>query len=200
MIKYFGVVDPARRLETELVETYRISGGSLEALVRGVVRSPEFWSDDSRWSLIKSPVQLAVGACRQLEISEPPLAEIGSWLIASGQKLFDTPNFGDGGWPGQQAWVSPPDRLAVRYQLGFVLSGRSPQLGLTATGAGTATTAPVPGKALNGTSASDLLTRLDPAPGVDRAEIDRRLAARGKATGASDAVRHIVATPQYQLA
>ena len=145
-------------------------------------------------------MQLAVGACRQLEISEPPLAEIGSWLIASGQKLFDTPNFGDGGWPGQQAWVSPPDRLAVRYQLGHVLSGRSPQLGLTATGAGPATTEPVAGKALTAASAADLLGRLDPAPGVDRADVDRRLTAGGKGRGASDAVRHIVATPQYQLA
>ena len=51
-------------------------------------------------------------------ITEPPLAEISRWLVATGQTLFDTPNFGDGGWPGQEAWVTPPDRLAVRYQLG----------------------------------------------------------------------------------
>ena len=200
LIEYFGVVDPAKRLEGQLVETYRATDGSIEALVKQIVRAGEFWSDDSRWSLIKSPVHLAVGACRQLEISEPPLAGIGAWLIASGQKLFDTPNFGDGGWPGQRAWVTPPDRLAVRYQLGVILSGRSPELGFTATGAAAGIGSDVPGNAVRGASTGALLARLDPAPGIDVRDLERRLPAGDAKTGASAVVRQLMATPQYQLA
>jgi hypothetical protein len=181
------------------VEIYRATDGSIEALVKQIARSEEFWSEASRWSLIKSPVQLAVGACRQLEIGEPPLAEINAWLMASGQKLFDTPNFGDGGWPGQKAWVTPPDRLAVRYQLGLVLSGRSPELGFTATGSPAGSGRPVPGKAMRGATAGALLARLDLAPGLDLPEVERLTGSDAK-TGTSHAVRHMMATPQYQLA
>ena len=91
-----------------------------KALLRAMVRSEEFWSAESRWMLIKSPVHLAAGACRQLEIEALPLAEIGRWLAATGQTLFDTPNNGEGGWPGQEAWVSPPERLAIRADGGYL--------------------------------------------------------------------------------
>ncbi len=105
---HLGVEDHDAALETRLLATYRTTGGSIEALLREIVRSGAFWSESSRWTLIKSPVHLAAGACRQLGISSPPLAEVARWLGASGQTLFDTPNNGEGGWPGQEA-----DRFAL---------------------------------------------------------------------------------------
>jgi len=139
-----------------------------------------------------------------LEITEPPLAEISSWLEVTGQKLFNTPSFGDAGWPGQEAWVTPPDRLAVRYQLGLVLTGRMPKLGIKvsdATPAQQTTSARWTfGRGLQGAAAAALLERLDPAPGVDPSEIERRIAGLAPDARATETVRHIVATPQYQLA
>jgi uncharacterized protein (DUF1800 family) len=201
LLEHLGVEVPDDRLLSALATTYQSTDGSIEALLRGIVRSEEFWSSASRWALIKSPVHLAVGACRQLELTSPPPAEIVLWMKAAGQTLFDTPNGGEGGWPGQEAWVTPPDRLAVRYQLPVALSGRSPLLGIRAPG--TSTTAMPITLALSGSlaagSADVFLARLDPAPGLDASEI-KRAAAAGRSDSQGEIVRRIMMTPQFQLA
>jgi uncharacterized protein (DUF1800 family) len=202
LIRYFGVEDSSKRLERHLVATYRATDGNILGLLREIVLSEEFWSPESRWQLIKSPVQLAVGACRQLGNTEPPLAGISSWLAATGQTLFQTPSFGDAGWTGQEAWVTPPDRIAVRYQLGLALAGRTPRLGIAVPAAPAATT---PGRKVFGSSLDDaataaLLERLDPAPGIDPSVIERRISGLDREARINEAVRYIVATKQYQLA
>ena len=78
-------------LARQLSTTYRDTGGSLVALVRAIAGSEAFWSPASRWALVKSPIHLAVGACRQLQVFRPPLAALGTWLAAAGQTLFQTP-------------------------------------------------------------------------------------------------------------
>lgn len=203
VIRYFGVDDTNRQLENHLVETYRATNGSVEALLREIVLSDRFWAAESRWALIKSPAQLVVGACRQLGITEPPMAEVSRWLVATGQKLFDTPNFGDGGWSGQERWVTPSDRLAVRYQLGSVLSGRLPQLGVasaSSTPTGGSSTRLAVGTSLQRAPASTLLARLDPAPGVDLRSIERRVSGTSAEARVGETVREIVSTRQYQMA
>ena len=137
----------------------------MAALLIEIVTSDEFWSPASRWALIKSPVHLAVGACRQLEVTALPLADISRWLTACGQTLFDTPNGGEGGWRGHDEWLKPAERLAVRYQLPFVLAGRMPQLGIQAADR-TARPVGLPvGTFMPGVSPRTAVTRLDPAPG-----------------------------------
>jgi uncharacterized protein (DUF1800 family) len=188
LARHFGVDDPKGRLETRLAETYTRTNGSMEALLVDLVNAGEFWSAETRWSLIKSPAHLAAGACRQLDVTSPPLEEISRWMTASGQTLFDTPNGGEGGWPGQEAWVKPADRLVVRYQLARVLAGQPLQLGI-----GQPATRPtqptVTRRLLAGITGRALVARLDPAPGVS---------ASGVADG--DVIERVMATPQYQLA
>ena len=204
LLAHLGVEDPGAAVETRLAAVYRATGGSLEALLREVVRSEAFWSEASRWALIKSPVHLAAGACRQLGIASPPVAEVARWLEASGQTLFDTPNNGEGGWPGQEAWVSPPARLTVRYHLAAALAGRLPPLGLERPGprdggAAGASDGPVDAT-LREASASELLSRLDPAPGLDPAAIEREAAGVTSPEGRSAFIRRVMMSPEYQLA
>lgn len=192
-VSHFGIDDPAGRLEGQLAATYLASRGQVEALLRDMVGAPEFWSAGSRWALIKSPVHLAVGACRQLEISSPAVATIVPWLAASGQTLFDTPNAGEGGWAGDRGWVTPADRLAIRYQLPSVLSGTAPHLGFETGAARPTRGRAIPlGPALQRGPAVRLVERLDPAPGLDATAI-----AKGRHT---DVIRRVMMTPQYQLA
>lgn len=199
LLQHLGVEVRGDGLVSALASTYQSTDGSISALLHGIVRSEEFWSSASRWALIKSPVHMAVAACRQLELTTPPLSEIAAWMKASGQILFDTPNGGEGGWPGQEAWVTPPDRLAVRYQLPVVLSGRSPLLGIRAPGTNIATapiTLPLSGTLATG-SADALLARLDPAPGLTASDVRP---AAGGSIAQSDVIRRIMMTPQFQLA
>ena len=201
---HLGVEDLDAALETRLLNAYRTTGGSIEAMLREIVRSDAFWSESSRWALIKSPVHLAAGACRQLGISSPPVTEIARWLRASGQTLFDTPNNGEGGWPGQEAWVSPAARLAVRYHLAAALVGRLPPLGLerpaTSTGeAADSFRVPIE-TTLRDATAAALLERLDPAPGLDAEAIEREVAGVSSPAGRSAFIRRVMMSPQYQLA
>ena len=212
LMRYLGVADPDGTLGRQLTATYRDTGGSLVALVREIAGSEAFWSPASRWALVKSPIHLAVGACRQLEVSRPPLGALGTWLAAAGQTLFQTPGFGDAGWPGQDAWIDPPERLAVRYQLGNVLAtGALPDLGIVESEAtGAARAAADVGERYRRADPAVLLDRLDPAPGIDPAALTApsidlpALTAPGGATDAAararEAIRRIVATPEYQLA
>ncbi len=204
LLAYLGVENPGAAVETRLAAVYQATGGSLEALLREVVRSEPFWSEASRWTSIKSPVHLAAGACRQLGIASPPVAAIARWLEASGQTLFDTPNNGEGGWPGREAWVSPPSRLTVRYHLAAALGGRLPPLGLERpeSPAGRATGAPeIPVDAtLREASASELLSRLDPAPGLDAAAIEREVSGVTSPEGRGAFIRRVMMSPEYQLA
>ncbi|MEQ1945985.1 MAG: DUF1800 family protein [Bryobacteraceae bacterium] len=201
LIRYFGVEDAAHRLESELAATYRATQGSIEALVRTLVLSDEFWSQGSRWKLVKSPVHLAVGACRQLELSTPPVAAISAWLAPAGQKILEAPNFGGDGWPGQEAWLAPTERLAARYQLGAALFGGTTPWGLLPLAV--SAQAGTPGRLPNTVQEapiSALVSRLDPAPGMDASVLERSLSAIPAEKRAQQAVIKILAMPEYQVA
>ncbi len=202
LTRYLGVEDPDGALERQLSRTYRDTGGSLVALVREIAGSDAFWSPASHWALVKSPIHLAVGACRQLEVSQPPLAALAAWLAAAGQTLFQTPSFGDAGWPGQDAWIDPPERLAVRYQLGRVLTtGALPDLGIVESKAASAAQAAAyVGERYRRADPDVLLDRLDPAPGIALPAFTAPDGGTDAAARAREAIRRIVATPEYQLA
>jgi uncharacterized protein (DUF1800 family) len=201
LVRHLGVEPRNDRLVSDVAAAYQSTGGSIEAMLRVIATSGDFWSESSRWSLIKSPVHLAVGACRQLDLLSPPFAELNRWLVATGQTLFDTPNNGEGGWPGQETWVTPPDRLAVRYQLPVILSGRVPSLGIRAVRTDASSTAiglPL-GRGLANASARAILERLDPAPGIELSSLARRRSP-SEASDQSELIRQVMTTPQYQLA
>lgn len=173
LLRHLGVADPDGALRTRLAKVYLASGGSVRELLRTIVGAPEFWTDNTRWALIKSPAHLAIGAWRQLALAQPPAAALSAWLAACGQSLFDTPSNGERSWADQEAWLAPADRLALRYQLPHVLAGatapRLPTLD----------------------SAAAVAERLDPAPGFAEPAGRRNTWA---------AVEQIMATPHYQLA
>jgi uncharacterized protein (DUF1800 family) len=202
LIKYFGVEDGHGELAAELTGIYLSSDGSIEAMLTALASSRVFYSSDSRWSLVKSPVHLVAAACRQLQITAPPLDVISRWASAAGQTLFDTPNAGEGTWPGGEAWMTPPDRLLVRYQLPTVLGGHLPAFGLAAarSEAGSGQPAIRFAPALQKVSLTELAHRLDPAPGVDANAIARAAGDMQGSAARTELIRRVMTTPQYQLA
>lgn len=189
LLRHLGVDDETGALQTRLESVYLATGGSVEALLRETVMAAEFWSEATRWSLIKSPVHLAVGACRALELADPPAQTLSRWLTACGQPLFDTPNNGEGGWAGQEAWLATTDRLAMRYRLPALLAGASLELGLAgATSGESHARSPLPA-----TTPAALADRLDPAPGLS-------LGALARERDPWAAADFVMASPQYQLA
>jgi uncharacterized protein (DUF1800 family) len=188
LLRHFGVVDDRQVLQGRLERLYSETQGSMHALLAEIATSDAFWAATSRWQLIKSPVHLAIGACRQLGLRSIPLDGLDIWLSRCGQTLFDTPNNGEGGWANQEAWITPSDRLALRYGLHDVLQGGSFSLGFVASppirNERAKPSAPAP------ESAASAIALLDPAPGIDVRSL----------RDPQRALARVMATPQYQLA
>jgi uncharacterized protein (DUF1800 family) len=114
MITFFGAADCDNTLRDRMARAFRESGYQIRPMLRELLVSPEFYAPASRGNQIKSPVQLLVGACRQLQLDVEPTPLLAETTAAMGQELFRPPNVK--GWPGGKNWIST-GTLAVRYHL-----------------------------------------------------------------------------------
>jgi len=92
-----------------IAQRFRASGWRIDAALRELLLSDEFWAPESRAALIKSPVELTVGTLRQFDIqldSALPLVAVSARL---GQSLFAPPNVK--GWPGYTDWINSTSLL-----------------------------------------------------------------------------------------
>ncbi len=122
LMDFFGAVDTQGVLPIRLAKVFTDNGYAIRPVLQALFTAPEFYAPPSRGSLIKSPVRLLVGVCRQLQLDVEPTTRLTQLLTAMGQQLFNPPQ--DKGWPGNQNWLRA-ETLAVRYQLAdALLDGR----------------------------------------------------------------------------
>lgn len=95
--------DPDDKTIDRLVEVWDASGHSVREVVRAILLSDEFWSMRAYRSLVRSPVEFAVGAVRALGI-ETNWQTIEQSAAGMDQRLFEPPSVA--GWPGGEAWLS----------------------------------------------------------------------------------------------
>lgn len=103
LFRYFVHDHPDDALLEAIGSRYRESGYDTLALIRTLVGSRVFYSDEARRSIVKSPVQLAVGAarCLSLRLDTTGLAER---LAGLGQSLYAPPSVK--GWDGGRTWLN----------------------------------------------------------------------------------------------
>ena len=124
MIAYFGAHDPKNELRDRMAETFTKTKGDISEVFTVLLTSPEFFSKESRGTLIKSPIHLLVGTCRSLNLEVTATPSLSQVTAAMGQELFNPPNVK--GWPGGRDWISS-GTLAVRYHLPEALfDGKEP--------------------------------------------------------------------------
>jgi uncharacterized protein (DUF1800 family) len=124
LIAYFGASDPKNELRDRMAEAFTRSKGDIADVVTMLFSAPEFFSKESRGTLIKSPVHLLVGTCRLLNLDVAATPSLAQVTAAMGQELFNPPNVK--GWPGGRDWISS-GTLAVRYHLPEALfDGKEP--------------------------------------------------------------------------
>jgi len=90
--------------------------------------------------------------------------------------------------------VTPADRLAARYELFDALGGQAPPATV-----GDSTAPPRALEPATGLSASEIIERLDAAPGLDAGSLSTQ-ARLGEGDPAARLIAAILATPHYQLA
>ncbi len=104
-----------------LVTAFVKSGGEMRAVFRAAWSHPEFYSARAYRALVKSPVELAAGAARQLGvIPRPRIAYY--WAEEMGQAICWPPNVG--GWPGGKSWLGSGRFLARLNGLDALLFDR----------------------------------------------------------------------------
>jgi uncharacterized protein (DUF1800 family) len=96
-------ITPSQELLAPLAEQYRKSGFDTAALVRTILSSNLFFSEEVYRTKIKSPVDFALGMVKGLE------GRVGTTALAAaleqlGQNLFNPPSVK--GWDGGQAWLN----------------------------------------------------------------------------------------------
>ena len=110
---WFRFVSSSTTPPTTLARSF--AGRDVSSLVSALVHSSA-WREPEN-SLVKSPVEWFVGACRALRVQPSTLSAVDvQWKLSQmGQIPFNPPNVG--GWPNGQAWLS-----GVSFQYRFELA------------------------------------------------------------------------------
>lgn len=115
---FFAGTPPSPALQDALAAEFRRSGQRFGPFLHTLLLSREFYAPEVMNQQIKSPVQLLVSACRQLERSLPPAPVCANALRLLGQELFNPPSVK--GWEGGLAWINT-NTLLNRHNLALLL-------------------------------------------------------------------------------
>lgn len=113
---------PDRAEISRLAQIFRAANYELKPLMNALLTGAAFWAPANRGTLVKSPVEFAVGTIRTFDLALPdtrPLVEFGRRLR---QDVFNPPNVR--GWPGGTAWISSFTLLARRDLADRLLRGQ----------------------------------------------------------------------------
>jgi uncharacterized protein (DUF1800 family) len=102
LFAFFVHDHPSPTAINRLADVFRGSGYSIRELVRAILRSPEFSSDDAYHALVKSPVEVVVGMLKAFEVGELQQGT-PAMLNRMGMALFNPPNVA--GWNWGTGWI-----------------------------------------------------------------------------------------------
>jgi len=120
IVHHFVSPSPEARYVQRLADEFRTSKYDMKTLMRSVFLSPEFISDQSYRSLIKSPIEYMVSALKALKA--PQLSQVAvDAALNMGQELFDPPDVG--GWPNNDGWISS-NTVIARVNFATTVLGR----------------------------------------------------------------------------
>jgi uncharacterized protein (DUF1800 family) len=92
---------------------------SIQALLEAILLSSDFWAENERGKMIKSPVEFIIGTMRSLQISDIATPQLVITAKKMGQDIFDPPNVK--GWSGGQNWINSKT-LLMRQQWAYQLT------------------------------------------------------------------------------
>lgn len=119
--EFFVYDNPAEPAVKSLATTLRKADYKIAPLLREILLSKEFYSENAIRYQIKCPVQFITAMLKQLEIDNPPTGFPITAQQQLGQVLFMPPNVA--GWDWGQAWINT-NTLLTRYNLaGFLTKG-----------------------------------------------------------------------------
>ncbi len=99
---------------SRIASIFRDSEYDILVLLRSILTSKYFWSNENRATIVKSPVDLLIGSIRTTGVLPEWWPTIPNRLANIGQNLYEAPNVA--GWPGGADWITP-SRLLLRNEM-----------------------------------------------------------------------------------
>lgn len=190
LLETFLRPDPQPALVDALAQRLRAHDFEVAPVLRELLLSRTFFADDSRATLIKSPVDLVVGTFRSFG-GRAHLANCVQLLSDLGQNLFEPPTVK--GWEGGRLWINSATMvLRANFAAALVKGDRFGSLSH-------------PPSSLTTPAAFDrilsLLIAIDPGPPARR-ELHRHLRSGPSSDPAATAglLELVLSLPEYQLA
>jgi len=103
MFQFYVHTNPSQEVVDELAAGFRSRNLNIKSLLKEILLHPEFWSDNSRYALVKSPVEYMVDIMRRngMRSSDDSVR----WRMEGmGMTLFDPPTVA--GWGSNGYWLS----------------------------------------------------------------------------------------------
>lgn len=102
----FANFNPEPATIDRLVDTWNKTNHDIKAIVRAILVSDEFYSEQSYRGFVRSPIEFIVGIIRGLELDADlkGRAIVDRTVQAMNQILFEPPSVA--GWPGGASWLS----------------------------------------------------------------------------------------------
>lgn len=109
----------------DAVRAWLKSGGEIRAVVRAIIRSPDFWAPANVQSKVKTPLEFVVSAVRAINALTDSTPRLAQRVAQLGEPLFQhqTP---DGYGERQEDWVNSGALLARMNFAVQLVSGRMP--------------------------------------------------------------------------
>ncbi len=121
---------PAEGWLNEQAGQFRQSKLNIKKLYRNVLQSEEFWHDDQRGAIVKSPIDIVIGTARTMNYPIKHWQQMPRWQSLAGMVLFAPPNVS--GWNEGAAFITP-GRLLNRSRVLRQLT-RSPDVSASSVG------------------------------------------------------------------
>ncbi len=124
LLDFFVVTSPDPDLVTSAADFYRYRNLDTRELLHVLLRSQIFYANENAQSIVKSPIVLAIGALKAMEVPYPDGQILLGPLRVMGHNLFFPPDVN--GWLGGFDWINS-NTLLIRYNFAnFLLNGVSP--------------------------------------------------------------------------
>ncbi|MHC4934567.1 MAG: DUF1800 family protein, partial [Planctomycetota bacterium] len=120
LFRYFAHDRPTRQEVEALARVLQSGKWELKPALRTLFRSRAFYSEASRGTKIKGPIELIVGLFRSLDMDSRGVYGLSLIAQSLGQSLMDPPNVK--GWPGGAEWITTSTLLS-RYNMAGMLVG-----------------------------------------------------------------------------
>jgi uncharacterized protein (DUF1800 family) len=113
--------DPDEAAIRRIAQRFRDSHYEIKVALHGIFTSDAFYASENRAVLVKSPIELVVGALRQFDMKPIEATPFAVAAAGMGQNLFAPPNVK--GWPGQETWINASTLLARKQFLERLFRG-----------------------------------------------------------------------------